>query len=523
MVRAKVHNKIYFWLLVLLAISIPVSEFIMSAAQIFLTLNWIIEGNFKQKYKRLKENKIILYLVLLYFLHLIWLINTKDFDYALHDLKMKLPLLSLPFIIGTSNVITLKELKTILFFFVGSVFVASIIIFINLINLPDNFDPREASIFISHIRFSLMSVFSIFILAYYIVNDYKFTPKFLLIIYFIAAVWIGIVIYLLKSYTGITISLSVALVLIVYYSFKIKHLILRLFVQVLFVTLMLIGISLIINTVAAFNKKEKVDFSNLEKYTESGNKYMHDIKSKLCENGHYIWLYYCEKELRKEWNKRSSINFDSTNSQGFKIKNILVRYMSSKGLRKDSSGVASLSDADIRNVENGMANYIYENPYSIKTLIYHLYWQIHNYMETGYTQGSSLMLRFEYVKTALNIISENFWFGTGTGDVKQAFKEQYIKQKTSLPEKQQRRTHNQYLTVWVSFGLVGFVFSIIFLFAPFILKRKKHLLFIIFFIIITISMFTEDTLENQAGITFFTFFYCIFVVVKKEKNLKTNG
>jgi hypothetical protein len=35
-------------------------------------------------------------------------------------------------------------------------------------------------------------------------------------------------------------------------------------------------------------------------------------------------------------------------------------------------------------------------------------------------------------------------------------------------------------------------------------------------IIASLSMMTEDTLESQMGVTFFTFFYCFFLFGRKE-------
>jgi len=43
-----------------------------------------------------------------------------------------------------------------------------------------------------------------------------------------------------------------------------------------------------------------------------------------------------------------------------------------------------------------------------------------------------------------------------------------------------------------------------------------------FFCIALLSMLNEDTLETQAGVTFFAFFYCFFIWGKedKQKNIK---
>ena len=48
----------------------------------------------------------------LFLLHLIGCLWTSDFDYAIKDLTIKLPLLILPIIIGTSKRFTVQEWKT---------------------------------------------------------------------------------------------------------------------------------------------------------------------------------------------------------------------------------------------------------------------------------------------------------------------------------------------------------------------------------------------------------------------------
>jgi len=74
-------------------------------------------------------------------------------------------LLVLPFIIATSGFLKKKEIDKVLHFFIGAVVLASFIIFfvsLGLFHLKTA-DNRSISIFISHIRFSLMVNVSIFL------------------------------------------------------------------------------------------------------------------------------------------------------------------------------------------------------------------------------------------------------------------------------------------------------------------------------------------------------------------------
>jgi O-antigen ligase len=103
-------------------------------------------------------------------------------------------------------------------------------------------------------------------------------------------------------------------------------------------------------------------------------------------------------------------------------------------------------------------------------------------------------------------------FGVGTGDLKQAYQQAYDEMETKLLEKNRRRAHNQYLTFFISFGLIGFVLSVIALFGPAVYCRHKlNMLLLGFLFIMFASMLNEDTLENQAGVTLFIAFYSILI------------
>ncbi|MEZ5147539.1 MAG: O-antigen ligase family protein [Bacteroidales bacterium] len=64
--------------------------------------------------------------------------------------------------------------------------------------------------------------------------------------------------------------------------------------------------------------------------------------------------------------------------------------------------------------------------------------------------GHSVIQRFEYWKTAVRIISKHFIFGVGTGDVKQAFIDEYQSGKSVLaPQYQHRPTQVPRYFHWI--------------------------------------------------------------------------
>jgi O-antigen ligase len=73
-------------------------------------------------------------------------------------------------------------------------------------------------------------------------------------------------------------------------------------------------------------------------------------------------------------------------------------------------------------------------------------------------------------------------------------------------------SHNEYLRIAVLYGIPGIAFFIFSLFYPLIHRnKKKDILFLAFLYIVVCSMFTEDTLETQTGVTFFAFLYSLLL------------
>ena len=130
---------------------------------------------------------------------------------------------------------------------------------------------------------------------------------------------------------------------------------------------------------------DKVDMPSLENETAQGNRYIHDVGNHQVENGHYVGLYWCEEEMEQAWNQRSSQKYHSVDKYGYKVKETLVRYLTSKNLRKDANGVSQLTENDVRNIEAGISNYLLAGKgLSLYPRIYVAIWEVDNYLKTGY-------------------------------------------------------------------------------------------------------------------------------------------
>jgi hypothetical protein len=262
-----------------------------------------------------------------------------------------------------------------------------------------------------------------------------------------------------------------------------------------------------------FYDTDKIDFNHLPEKTVNGRPYRHDLNDKTLENGHYVGLFLCEEELQKGWEQRSSLGYHDNGQNGFPVYSTLIRYLTSKGLTKDSVGMSKLQAEDIASIEKGVANYIYNKRFlSIYPRIYQTIWEMDIYLKTGDPNMKSLAKRIEFEKAAFTIIKEQPLFGVGTGNWKQAFADAYHKNKSLLDAEEYASAHNQYLNYLVKFGILGFLWIMFAWITPlFLTKRNHYYPAVILVLVLAISNFSDSNLEAHMGISFFIFFYSLFL------------
>ncbi len=493
----------------------------MSIALFVLSINWLAEGDFTRKWLILKNRKSLLAILSVYLLHALGFFYSTDYQYAIHDLRIKLPLLVLPLVVGTSERISAGRLKIILQFFIASVFVATVISTIAYFNMDQSLlqDRRDISLFISHIRFALLIDMSIFISLYFLLYRTFVVSAKEKVIYLTLSVWLAIFLLILQSFTGIWIFITILPVILIHWSFTKRNTLLIGSICITVLIGLIFILSLFYSAFSKFYPPPEVTPEKLEKYTANANPYNHDLNNKMLENGNYVKLYVCERELREEWNKISDIHYDSLDNKGQILNQTLIRYLTSKGLTKDSAGLAALCREDINMVENGYSNFIFKSSFTLYPRIYQFIWELDVYIKTGKSSGHSLAQRIEYIKNGIEIIKRNFWIGVGTGDVKIEYDRQYEISNSQLSAKWRLRAHNQYVTFFITFGVIGFAWIVAaFVYAISYEKKWRDLLTLLFLLVAFLSMINEDTLETHAGICFFSFFLSLFVFGYK-KNL----
>lgn len=511
-------SQIYFGLLLILAVSLPVSKAFMSIGTGLLMLNWLAEGNFSVKFHQLKSKTSLLLILSVFIVYLLGLLWTSSYKWGLHDVKIQLPLLILPLVIGTSATLTFSQIKTIFYVFTAALVVATLCSMWVLLGFSGKViqNPREISLFISHIRFALWINIAIFSLGWFFLNSGQNhrTEKVLLAA---TTIWLCIFLIILKSVTGWIVFLILLTVVVFYYVLNLKSKGWRKTFSVVLISLFLIPAGYVAHIVNQFYTIENVSDQILSEKTSLGNQYHHDFNNKQLENGHYTFLFLNEDELREAWNKRSNLNYDSVSNSGFN-RFVLIRYMTSKGLRKDSDGLGQLSNNDIRNIENGMTNYRFVNPFSFYNRIYQIVWELDVYRKGGDPSGHSVTQRLEYYKMAWQIIDDHFWFGAGTGGYYPAYQEKYDQNRFFQKQDFRQRSHNMYLSYWIDFGVFGLIYICFALLAPVFLEHKTNsVLLIIFLIVIFSSFLNEDTLNNHDAITFFSFFYPLYLYSKSSQ------
>lgn len=492
-----VHAQVQTFGLCILAIGIPLNKVVMSSAMVFLALNFVLEGDYKAKITRLFSSTPFLLITAFFLLHLIGLIWTTNFDYAWHDIRVKLPFFIVPLILIAQPIKIKKHLYYVLIAFIVSTVITSlinIVLYQDWLDSHESVDIRELSFFGSHIRYALIITMCIAI-SFYFLRYKKFR-------------WINIVLIgWFAFYTFYSQVISGVLTLVAISSFYGIYLIWtkwKVFAILSSAILLsaFVGILYWIFTPITIDIN---DYQNLPVTTIEGNEYTHEFDMVTPETREPTHIYICEKELARDWPNYSSLPYEGLDLKGQPLKKTIIRFLSSKQLRKDAEGLSQLTPKEIRDIELGKASTISNG---IMARIYGLQYQLNNAQSPN---NHSLLERIEYWKTGGSIFKENWIIGVGTGDVQDAFNKTYEEQNSLLEVENRHRAHNMFLTVAISFGVVGLILFcwMLYSFLSFNIKQEQ-LLGVLFMVICIVSFLPEDTLETQTGVTFFGLFYGLF-------------
>jgi len=505
----KTSPHIAFFGMLLVVVSLFFSRFLISIGFIIIIANSFFEGDFKRKINYIKQNTAAFLIVLLLLFHLIGLIYTNNISKGLTDIRLKSFLLLILFY-GTGSRLSEKQKSIVFNVYILSALLAAIIgiyRFYFLIEPKGLEDLRGISFLGGNLYQAIFIVLAIIISTFFLINNSK--HQFLYIISIFVFIFY---LFILNSLTGYILPAAFVIYNLGFFLFQLKDKKQRNYLIIVSLLIIAIPISYFFYSVHQFYQTDKVNYNSLPIKTVNGNPYTHNTINKQFENGHYLYLYICKKELEKEWNKRSKIPYDSLDKKNQELKFTLIRYLTSKNLRKDSVGVWALSNQDIKNIENGYANYLYTDKFSIKGRIYLIIWQLDQYLKHQYANRQTISQRIVYIKIAKEIIEDYFFLGTSPGDAQDISKQYFKKYPTGLSLDYANIVHNQFILEFVSLGIGGGLsFIFIFFYPYFKLKLWKDYLATSFYLIITLSLFAEFLFETQLGITFFATFYSLLI------------
>lgn len=506
---SQIHSRIHLFLLCALASSIVVSKFVMSLSMMLLLLNLLLEADFKTYWNNLKTHRLFIWIGVLFCLHIISLAWSQNLDYGFHDVKVKLPLLIIPLVLTAKPVPRKSQLKWILGIFLATVLFVTLYNFMayeQIFGARNYDDIRGMSLFDSHVRLSLMVVMGIVITVQ--LYRWRILPVFLMMA---IVVWLHFYTYFSQVLSGVMVLIAIY-VMYGFYWLHNRSKILAYSSLVAVIAALVASLIWLISPIT-YDKSLYTPEALGDARTREGNPYTHNPTEVCPETGKPIDIYICHPELRREWSKVSNIPYDTGRDvKGQLIFRTLTRYMASMDLKKDAEGFQKLTVKDIRAIEQGQASI---NHRGIWSRINGLRYQLNNVTDPN---GHSFLQRIEYWRTGLQIAQQNWLIGTGGGDVQDAFNQSYEENNSLLTEEHRDRAHNMYLTMLLSFGIVGLI---VLLFSHFDYLKLQfsngQLVGLGFITIILISYIVEDTLETQSGVTFFGLFYGLFIVPFKKR------
>jgi len=505
----------FYYSLILFVWFLPFSEAMVSIAAGLLLVQAILLNSWKHPSVPHGSWLSLAMITSVFGVYLAGMIFSKDVPFAVYELKKVVFWIIIPTAFFLSPLLTPERFIRLLVIFCVSVFLATLLASFRLV-FRDYFqitDFRDI-VFISHIRFSFQLLLAI-IIAFWLLLTGNGLPsvKKNRIVWFLFPVWMIFFLFLLKSMTGVVAFLGTAFLVLLIFIVRQRNRTRKQVLSLILLALVAIPAFYLFRVISVFYGVEPLNPEKVDRFSLSGNPYYFDFNAREKENGYWVKAYICEQELREEWNKVAGIKYDSIDGGGYPCSATLIRYLTSKGLRKDSVGISRLTPEDIRAIENGIANKLYVNwGFSLYPRLYETIWELDHYFHSGDPNNQSFSQRIEYIKASLVLIRKFPVTGIGTGSWKIRYAEAYREMESQLIPENQGPSHNQYLNYLVKFGIPGFLFIMAMILIP--LFREGHRRnFLLWFFLLSMAIVNlgDANLETHMGLSFFCFFYSLFL------------
>ena len=507
----KNEQAIYFILLLCIAFTFSFSRYFLRMWIIVMVVLFILNGRFPAKIRRLKQNYPLLILASFFFLFLLGSFYAVESNEGFKQLRVLLPWLGLPIVIGSYPGLSSYRFYLFLQVFILGVFLHTIISYLASIGLPlgevNTF--RDLGLYYSIHRFVLTIVLAIFSLFYYLKIHIYHLNKLKLAGYFIALFWLVFFLFYTKNLTGILGFVLISVIYIFYFALHQKNIFLRTASLIIFLSITVFFGGKFYEVYADFWKVPEISEMQLPEKTSNGNDYTHDTTSTRIINGHYLNLFLCEKEIKVAWDKRSELGYNEKTDKSTKVRNVLKRYLTSKGLRKDSAGVSKLHETDIKAIEDGIINYKFAI-FDFTDRLYMSARELHHYQENSQPNGT-LTARLFAIKEGMKIFKQKPLIGHGTNSSNIIYNDFYSKFEER--DRYYVTAHNQYVQFLIEFGIIGFLWFLASIFYPyFVVKGYKFFMFNTMFAYFLIASFMNNPFSSQLALTIWVTFYSVFYV-----------
>jgi O-antigen ligase len=118
----------------------------------------------------------------------------------------------------------------------------------------------------------------------------------------------------------------------------------------------------------------------------------------------------------------------------------------------------------------------------------------------------------------LELIKQSPWIGYGSGSEKQVLKNKYFEEKFYRSYLVELNAHNQYLSFLINTGIFGLLLYLFILGYGFSKAIKtRDFLLITFLILIAIVSVSENILDVNKGIFFYSFFASLLLLTSNER------
>ncbi|MDA3883401.1 MAG: O-antigen ligase family protein [Bacteroidales bacterium] len=519
----KINTSIYFGILIFSSLLLVWGNLFVTLSSYFLLSFWILEGNYKEKFNRLFSSVTPIAFLMIYAVILAWsAIQIPEKD-AFKEIWQNAPLLVYALVIGSREKLTHIQFRSVVLVFLFSITTNTLFNFVQFhLFQSDYTDIRNISFFMSYIRIALYTLMGIAICAYYLFfsRTKHFTQKQNNIL-IACLLWLIFFIFYVGSITGYIIFITLLVVSAFSYTLQHKKAHIQVISFSIIVFLFAYITVILYEEITLFTNPDTIEVAELDSVTLLDNPYQKFSANGIIENGHWVNLYICKKELFDSWHKYSSISLKSYDKKKQPIKSTLIRYMTSKNLRKDASGLKQLTKTDISHIENGLTNYRFAQNYNLRNRIYETVWEFHTYLQGNSPAGHSVTQRFEFVKCAIEVIKKYPVWGTGPAYVVSELHTQYPQQDIRLPKQYWHKPHNQFVLFLLQYGIVGFIIitaSLLIIFYKGFQSKKT--LAISWTVIVVISFLNEDMLDTINGLVFFAFFGCLFLCSRPHSSQK---